>query len=689
MSTKRPNDLREQPVDVRTRPAKRSKASQACSTCRKHKTRCELLDTTTSTGPIQCHRCKVLNIECSFENSDIIILPKAQASSPSLSSLSNTANGTPIVPTASLGALGVDRVSDDESPPQYESPPSTSTLRPPAPLPRVTPDHGRQLKVEDLVPTPQTPWGLLSLPEGFDWSAAPMLAIQELTKVRTSNPHPNRPPDLSLPSILSSSKIAFLVDTFETRYRPWMNMPRSKINSPVLDLVRCTIASRHLDSVTRSQAAPRLQALLEATVLQPGNPSQSTPEFLEALLILSMWSPICGGGYSVPRDGRLLAMTAVDIAKNLGLERSAVNFLTRPANGSIRPFPNADPDYADRPNAIEDGRLWLAISHIEHMLLVGTNRIPKSMRNDQDRTNLEGMSAYSAEDSTDLRLALLRRLFDLTDTGLNIKITDASEIDTFHKDVSDTLSLMRWLHRLITPLPIISQLDSFCYNMLEVTYHVCRLFVLHNILREMRGAFDGQMPHKIWFQVQHNGVFIAHGLAGDALYSAEAVLVSFLSRPDLIAAGTVPDHYFLLITFAATFLIVANFAIYHLRTVPLNGHSERLLALTIERFNQAALSPDHVPARCARVIGELLGAWERKESRPPAMQPQYDYPKETPAPPLQPQNGNHHHFTQNMPPPSQASSSAAPGSNPWGELIDPDMFFDTTFWASFIDNLNQ
>jgi hypothetical protein len=45
-------------------PAKRPKTSQACTSCRKHKTRCELLDPASRS---RCHRCDVLSITCSFE----------------------------------------------------------------------------------------------------------------------------------------------------------------------------------------------------------------------------------------------------------------------------------------------------------------------------------------------------------------------------------------------------------------------------------------------------------------------------------------------------------------------------------------------------------------------------------------------------------------------------------------------
>ncbi|KIK04743.1 hypothetical protein K443DRAFT_407231 [Laccaria amethystina LaAM-08-1] len=68
--------------------AKRTKSSQACASCRRHKTRCELLGDISPQAHIKCHRCQVLGIECSFETSDSIhIIPQTpQASSTTLSS---------------------------------------------------------------------------------------------------------------------------------------------------------------------------------------------------------------------------------------------------------------------------------------------------------------------------------------------------------------------------------------------------------------------------------------------------------------------------------------------------------------------------------------------------------------------------------------------------------------------------
>lgn len=168
---------------------KRPKANQACSSCRKHKTRCELLDAAESTSNSgRCHRCKVLNIACSFDNPDS--LPVASGSTPRPAVLLSRGlptdacpdtpprGTTPIVPKAEMtdGAL------------------SRKTIRP-----------------QDLVPAPLTPWGFLKAPGGFDWTANPMLALQELSR-RPQTPHSD--PSVPLSGIITHDQKQYLLEMF-------------------------------------------------------------------------------------------------------------------------------------------------------------------------------------------------------------------------------------------------------------------------------------------------------------------------------------------------------------------------------------------------------------------------------------------------------------------------------------------
>ena len=144
------------------RTQKRPKSSQACSSCRKHKTRCELIDDL-SVAPYRCHRCKVLNVSCSFESSDFVP-PIHERPSP-----------TPQPRTVSQTHEPA-RIPPRDSP--RDSHASPAAIKEGSHL-------DQQIKPEDLLPVPaHVPWGLEKVPGGFDWTATPMLAMQKLT-IRT------------------------------------------------------------------------------------------------------------------------------------------------------------------------------------------------------------------------------------------------------------------------------------------------------------------------------------------------------------------------------------------------------------------------------------------------------------------------------------------------------------------------
>lgn len=190
--------------------AKRPKSSQACSSCRKHKTRCELIDNPSpsdahsGTG-YRCHRCKVLNIPCSFESSEFAPpMPAARA----------TPSPPPYLryphPTSTTGTepprIGPQNDPSTHPRPHHrvhsQSDPHAILLGPPTPSSATTPHppqtptignvdaHLQQkenyIKIEDLFPLPpNAPWGFVKVPGGFDWTATPMLAMQNITTSRT------------------------------------------------------------------------------------------------------------------------------------------------------------------------------------------------------------------------------------------------------------------------------------------------------------------------------------------------------------------------------------------------------------------------------------------------------------------------------------------------------------------------
>jgi hypothetical protein len=157
---------------------KRAKSTQACLSCRRHKTRCEQLEgSSSSSGSQRCHRCKVLNMHCSFDDSGG--LPTAMPTSTKESPPSMT----PIL-------------FDEDTTPSHK--PNTFGTK--------------GMQPEDLVPASTTPWGFLK--GGIDWTSTPMLALQELAR----GPNPgdgmvSDHTDLSMVEIITADQMRFLLET--------------------------------------------------------------------------------------------------------------------------------------------------------------------------------------------------------------------------------------------------------------------------------------------------------------------------------------------------------------------------------------------------------------------------------------------------------------------------------------------
>jgi hypothetical protein len=176
--------------------AKRTKASQACASCRRQKSRCEILDVPRQSGSpvtVRCHRCKVLGVECSFETSDLIhFMPKPTAQAPPSPASTVSDDRHSSEHYGGLNTLAAVASSRPKSSETVNSIPSRYGMLP-----------------EDLVPTATTPvWGCTSR---IDWTASPMLALQELVRCpRTDAGHDI--PSGRLTDILSLDEITSLFE---------------------------------------------------------------------------------------------------------------------------------------------------------------------------------------------------------------------------------------------------------------------------------------------------------------------------------------------------------------------------------------------------------------------------------------------------------------------------------------------
>ncbi|KAJ7355870.1 hypothetical protein DFH08DRAFT_738004 [Mycena albidolilacea] len=647
-------------------PQKRTKASQACASCRRQKSRCEILDISRPPGApasIRCHRCKVLGVECSFETSDLIhFFPHTLShTSPSASSPSSSgpapspsqSEPSPVPVRESYG--GLNTLANVAS-----SRPNVTNV----PVNPIRNQYG--MLPEDLVPTATTPvWGCVSR---VDWTATPMLAIQELVRCpRTQDSDPQLPSGSRLSDILSPPEISSMLEIFETRYTPWLCAQIGPLDSrnSLLDIVRCTIASRHLLPATRSSVAPRLQKLTEEVFLREIFNPQPSPESIRALLILSVWTPICGTGVEA-RDGRLLIASAVSMAMNLHLQDES-----KRASGLRTEKDSLSSDKAAELNeSTQRWRLWMYLSISESMLCIGTGRNPVSQLSELDRDliSISAMPPSTLPDIRDYRLSITAKLFNIAETALKLRLKSVSDLEDFFNETNHSMYSMEGLSRLFSPLPVITPHDTFYWQMLMLQYHAYRLLILHHALRETRTAYERDEPQIPWYTAEVRGHCLSLFWGHTALISAETVLSTFLTPSDLALLNTAPDNTYAMVGFAATWIFVSNYTLFQLGKGQLGGSSEYLQNMTIERLSRIAHAPDHAAARCGHVLAALMSAWEGRKPDETRVNPcllDISY-SAFPVPSL---TGRESH------------SYPLPGNS--------DLFMDDAFWASFIENLNS
>ncbi|KIM74996.1 hypothetical protein PILCRDRAFT_689319 [Piloderma croceum F 1598] len=652
---------------------KRSKSAQACASCRKLKTRCELLDAS-SDGPYRCHRCKVLNISCSFE--DLDIAPARPHHSPT----------QPVIPQSPGSA-------DNRENANIQRQSSSSSLKGTS----FSKNRVDPMKPDVLPQPPNISWpGLVKVPGGpFDWMAAPMFAMQNITsRMESGEDLFMADVNTSLANILGPDRLKSLLNIFESRYSPWLNLQphRGGIN-PLITLARCTVASRHLDSVTCASIFQQLQKLTEETIYrQVFNPTPSIPS-IEAIQILALWSP---PGHGEARDGRLLIASAISMAMNLRLNKAVEHAAW--LYGLVNT--ERTNSMADLDGTIEKARLWLSLVNVESMyvnkfilsmimnqccgmspyfrrLCIGTGRALLPHRTSLDRVVIGSSSCATVGSGRDVRLALMGQILELAESGLRIYLPSKLDIDKFYQDVIDVLIKSDELQVLISALPESTEHEVFYFHFLEIFHNAYRLLFLHHCLRNLRRVVQDDSGRSWFLLTDYNGVNLGAKWGQEAMELAEKILSSALSQPELKQLSTAPDIIFALLCFAAVFLVICKISTYQDFGAQLPASSDTLLTLITDRLLQVACGPDHAPAKCARLISALVKGFKALSGGDQASMPHAHGNSSGPPQTLS---------VEGQPQPDLKFPTVSPGVD-FIEPAIPSAMLDHNYWTSFMDTL--
>ncbi|KAG7447622.1 uncharacterized protein BT62DRAFT_1074993 [Guyanagaster necrorhizus] len=619
--------------------SKRSKV-QACSSCRRHKTRCEVLDLERSV--VRCHRCNVLKIDCSYEDMDKSLF--APEPSVAKSFPQSSAEAATMQSAYDLGVGG--RLLDSG---MSSGSPSTISDSPLAAGSDSNSDF----------PRPDNMWSFV--PHRLDWSM-PLVAIQELARQPQQDQfHTSAMNDQSLSSILSQAEIDHLVTLFSVNYVPWLNFTLAGEGpTPFLDLVCCTVASRYLDASTRALVAPRLQRLAEDTIARMiFNPELfESQETVKGLIILSLWTPICGPSKGGGRDGRMLISMAVSMALNLGLSEASATAI------SIRdklPYDQAAVD-----EATNKARLWVTLSTTESMLCIGTRRTPLSRRSPTDLSIFPIISPSNVSDGRDLRIRLLAEIYNAAEQGMAVEFATREDTEAWYNGVSNSLAAMDRLSRLVLPLSVVLSHDQFYYHMLLLLLQGARLLVLYHAIQLARRAVrnvDGE-TNMFWFlEIKPHGLNVVTIWGKECLSMGEAILVSLL-KADKSLLPTTPDITFMTIALAGALVVGVKYLMVERVGIELLGSGDALLEQSVQYLSQAAFSRDHVAERCSALLHTMYSSWMKRQKA---------------------------EFIYLSPLELHQSGAAAPGVFPTSgvgtegheaDASDPSMFQDIQFWST-------
>ncbi|EEB90679.1 hypothetical protein MPER_11080 [Moniliophthora perniciosa FA553] len=265
--------------------------------------------------------------------------------------------------------------------------------------------------------------------------------------------------------------------------------------------------------------------------------------------------------------------------------------------------------------------LWIAISSAERLLCIGSGREALSKR-DSDYLSLFPIREEIATDEIrgrDVRLRMLADLYDVTEKAFSIKFTSHTEndVNTWYHETEHARSEFSRIGRYILPLGVVAQTDKFYFRIINTITKSCRLLVLYHATVIVRIYFHANPDIQdaiYWFRAvrpYNNNVLLNWGK--ECLQLAEAILVDLLEL-DVHLLGTAPDHFFLMVSFAASFLVGVKFMMYQGIGHMLPGSSDTLLAMCIAHLRRAAYTSDHSATLCANVIREFVDLWEDKEA---------------------------------------------------------------------------
>lgn len=157
-----------------------------------------------------------------------------------------------------------------------------------------------------------------------------------------------------------------------------------------------------------------------------------------------------------------------------------------------------------------------------------------------------------------------------------------------------------------------------------------------------------------------------------------------------------------MISFAAAFIILGKIAVFKDHGKELPGASDSLLTTVIARLNKAAYAPDHAPAKCAQLIAAWVDTWQRwrgstksnldadnDDCGTTGIEHAVSAERTSPhsAPSAGPGLGGYGIPGAEKQPASEEMLPSIGSAHDFNRFMSSDIFLDTEFWVSFMQNI--
>jgi len=350
------------------------------------------------------------------------------------------------------------------------------------------------------------------------------------------------------------------------------------------------------------------------------NPTPS-PAIIQAFVLLALWSPFDASSPSSTEthDSRLIAAAAVNMCSSLRFDQAATD--EQVLEERCKLGAELTPQEITLLTSAEQKKfLWTCVHNVESMVCIGTGRGVSSKPTCCKLRSISPLNFSTLADARRTRMSLTSMIFDLTESGLRLEMSDEhNKFELFCDESAEILWRFDGFQRVITPIHVTTDFDVFYAHMLIVYFYFCRLTFLIHTLRHIRKhippsaiASGGTMFFSS--KINRTGCGYTFSCARDALASAEALLTTVLSIKDKELLATAPDSVFAMISFAAAHLTTSRFLFLQAKVMRhLPGVSEELLVRTIKCLRQVSLSTDDNASSCARVMSGFLDLWTEKQ----------------------------------------------------------------------------